>query len=60
MNFWGKSILGNYAYDKKAKPMGITVKSMKSSLKSERPGIWYSKWVQGRGGQKICLKVRTY
>ena len=57
MKFWGKTILGNYG--KKAKPVRITVTSMKSSLKKERQGIWYSKWFQGRGGQKICHKVRN-
>ena len=31
-------MIGNYAYDKKAKPVGITVKSMKSSSKSEQWG----------------------
>ena len=39
---------------------GITVKSMKLSLKRERWDIWYSKWVQGIAGQKIWHKVRTY
>ena len=40
--------------------MAITVKSMKSSLKRERQGIWYSKsckWVQGRGVQNPATQT---
>ena len=54
LTVWGKTILGNY--DKRAKPMCITVKSMKSSLKREQRGIWYSKRVQGRGSQKSVTR----
>ena len=42
--------------DKTAKPVGITAKSMKSSLKREQRGIWYSKRVQGKGGQKSLTR----
>ena len=50
----GKTVLGNY--DKIAKPVGITVKPMKSSLKREQQGIWYSKQVQGIGSQKSVTR----
>ena len=46
---WSSEVKQYYEnYSKKTKPVGITVKSMKSNWKREWQGICYSKWVQER------------